>query len=584
MFRARLLFVASLVVACAPTGATRAPGVVAAEVGTVAAVAVVSPGLVIRFEPVLGEGPVRLSVELTVRGISTRRWAFASAVAVEPGELRARDEAGELAVVQGREGPAWTVELARAPVGTLTFRYWFHPGDVSRGGPELPAGLVLRADHQRVLATAEEVLLLPRDDPGAAIAVELALLPVGTELRRVASTLGAPGWQGTVGLAELRHAAFLIGRLGQAEFRGPEGSDDFAWYGDTAFDLRWSAAETAGARTAVDAYFSATATRRFVGLMAVDVDFVGGTGVSVFARGEGLYVAIAPGARWDARARMAVAHGLVHRWIGGRLRLRSGDEGPEAGAWFSAGFARMVAREVLYDLGTLSGRDYAEEVNVHEAVLATAPLRRASNAEVAAAAAGGDAEAQALLMARGVLYATRLAALLVARSGGRETLRELLGGLVQRAQAAGVGELPLEAFTERVAERLGQAEVGVFVGSVIEGGVLTLPADALGPCFVRTSRVYRRFDLGFAERATLEAEPPTIHGLRAGGPAARAGLKEGERVLALAIDPEDAMGPATVTVLRGEREVQVTYRPASAPERGEGWSRRAGVSERECPL
>ena len=318
--------------------------------------------------------------------------------------------------------------------------------------------------------------------------------------------------------------------------------------------------------------------------MAVDVDFVGGTGVSVFARGEGLYVSIAPGARWDARARMAVAHGLVHRWIGGRLRLRSGDERPEAGAWFSAGFARMVAREVLYDLGTLSGREYAEEVNVHEAVLATAPLRRASNAEVAAAAAGGDAEAQALLLARGVLYATRLAALLVARSGGRETLRELLGGLVQRAQAAGVGELALEAFTERVAERLGQEEVAVFVASVMEGKVLRLPADALGACFVRTSRVYRRFDLGFEERAMLEAEPPTIHGLRAGGPAARAGLKEGERVLALAIDPEDAMGPATVTVLRGEREVQVTYRPASAPERGAGWSRRAGVSERECPL
>ena len=199
---------------------------------------------------------------------------------------------------------------------------------------------------------------------------------------------------------ELQHAAFLLGPSGHAEFRGLAGDDDFAWAGDTAFDLRWSAAETAGARTAVDAYFSAGATRRFVGLMAVDIDFVGGTGVSVFPRGEGLYVAIAPGAQWDAAARMAVAHGLVHRWIGGRLRLRGpAGEGPEAGAWFSAGFARAVARDVLYDLGTLSGRDYADEVNVHESVRATAPLRRASNAEVAAAAAGGDGEAQALATA-----------------------------------------------------------------------------------------------------------------------------------------------------------------------------------------
>ena len=93
-------------------------------------------------------------------------------------------------------------------------------------------------------------------------------MPAGPSLLRLASTLGAPGWQGTVRLAELRHAGFLIGALGQAEFRGPEGDDDFAWAGDTAFDLRWSAAETAGARTAVDAYFSPEAgpTRRFVGL------------------------------------------------------------------------------------------------------------------------------------------------------------------------------------------------------------------------------------------------------------------------------------------------------------------------------
>lgn len=584
MLHARLLSVLSLVVACATTGPIRPVALPpAAEAAPVVPVVAPAPALTIRFEPLLAEAPSRLAVELTARGIAARRWAFASAAAGEPNEVRARDEAGDLSLVQGREGQAWTVELGRAPVGTLTIRYWFYPGDVSRAGPELPAGLVLRIDRQRVLAAAEEVLLLPREEPGAAIAVELGLA-ANPGLTQVASTLGGPGWRGTVRLVELQHAAFLLGPSGHAEFRGLAGDDDFAWAGDTAFDLRWSAAETAGARTAVDAYFSAGATRRFVGLMAVDIDFVGGTGVSVFPRGEGLYVAIAPGAQWDAAARMAVAHGLVHRWIGGRLRLRGpAGEGPDAGAWFSAGFARAVARDVLYDLGTLSGRDYADEVNVHESVRATAPLRRASNAEVAAAAAGGDAEAQALLMARGVLYATRLAARLKRRVGGGGTLRGLLGELVAEAQAAGVGELPIDAFTRRVAAQLGAEEVAAFTAGVLAGEVLALPADALGPCFVRKPRVYTRFDLGFDERATMQATPPTIRGVRAGGPAARAGLKDGEPLLALALDPEDPQEPATITVLRGEREVQVTYRPSSAPARGDGWSRRAGASERECP-
>lgn len=581
MLRAGSLVAGLLAVACASAGPVRPAEPEVASAAPERAVES-SPRLTIRFAPLLTSGPARLGVEVTARGIAGRRWSFAAAVAVEPVGLQARDEAGELALVQGREGQAWVVQLGRAPVGALTFRYSLDPGDVGRAGPELPAGLVLRVDRQRVLAAAEEVLLLPVDDPGA-IGVELGLVPAGPSLLRLASTLGAPGWQGTVRLAELRHAGFLIGALGQAEFRGPEGDDDFAWAGDTAFDLRWSAAETAGARTAVDAYFSPEAgpTRRFVGLMAVDVDFVGSSGVSVFPRGAGLYVAIAPGARWDARARMAIAHGLVHRWIGGRLRLRAAEgEGREAGAWFAAGFARMVAREVLYELGTLSGRDYAEEVNVHAAVLATAPLRRANNAVVAAAAAGGDTEAEALLLARGVMYATRLQARL---AGTKQPLRALLGDLVAEAQQAGVAELGLDAFTRRVAAQLGAEEVTIFNEAVLGGGVLRLSADALGPCFVRKPRMYTRFDLGFDERVSTGAATPAIRGLRAGGPAARAGLQEGEPLLALALDPEDALAPATITVRRGDREVAVTYRPVAPAVRGDGWSRRAGADERACP-
>lgn len=576
MVRAGLLSIV-FVVACATRGPTRPvepPAVVRAEAPE-PVVSVVAPSLTIRFVPQVTEAPPRLVMELTARGIGARRWALAAG---EPGELQVRDAAGDLAFVQGRKGQAWTVELARAPVGALTIGYSLVPGGES-GDPELPAGLALRVDRQRVLAAAEEVLLLPQEDPGA-IGVELELLATGPAILRVASTLGAPGWRGTVRLGELQHAAFLLGPLGHAEFRGPEGDDDFAWAGDTSFDLRWSAAETAGARTAVDAYFHAGATRRFVGVLAVDVDFAGSGGISVFPRGEGLYVAIAPGALWDARARLAVAHGLVHRWIGGRLRLRgAAGEGRELGAWFSAGFARAVAREVIYDLGTLSGRDYADEVNVHEAVLATAPLRRANNAVVAAAAAGGDMEAEALLLARGVLYATGLAA----RLRGRGSLRGVLGEMIAQAQEAGVAELPIEAFTRRVAALLGAQELAIFTASVLDGEVVRLPADALGPCYVRKPRMYTRFDLGFDERATLAGTPATIRGLRAGGPAARAGLKEGETLLSLGIDPEDATGPATVTVLRGDREVQVTYRPVSAPAPGDGWSRRVGAPERECP-
>lgn len=580
--RARSMVPWLLLAACATAGPVtpvRSPPAVAPA--PVPVPVVVAPQLAIRFEPLLTPTP-RLAVEITARGVRAPVWQFAAPIAAEARELQIRDDTGDLPLLQAREGQALVVRFLRAPVGTVAIRYVIHPTEVSEAGPDVPADLLLRIDSRRVLAAAEEVLLLPTT--GEEVAVETTLVAAPPGLVRVASTLGAPGWKGTARLSELRHAAFLIGPLGQAEFRGPEGDDDFAWAGETSFDLRWSAAETAGARTAVDAYFKAGETRKFSGLLAVDVDFRGSGGMSVHPRGGGLYVAIAPGTQWDAKVRLAVAHGLVHRWIGGRLRLRGAEgEAPEVGLWFSAGFARAVAREVLLDLGTLSARDYAEEVNTHEAVVATAPLRAASNAEVAAAAAGGDADAHALLIARGVLYATRLAARLQARP--ERSLQLFLGELIAEAQKAGVAALPVEAFTRRIAADLGSSEVKAFTTGVLEGEPLMLPADALGPCFVRRPRTYTRFDLGFDEKATLEQTPPTIRGLRKGGPAARAGVREGDVLVTLSIDYQDMTEPAMLTLVRGgDDEVQVSYRPVGPPGRGDGWLRRPGVDERTCPL
>lgn len=573
----RRLILASLLIGCAPTVA---PATVKVVVPEVVVEPVAGPRLEIRFEPLVAAPPPRLGVVLTARGIAAQEWRFAAPVGAEPRELSIRDAAGELAFGQGREGQALVVRLGRAPRGALEIRYVLHMTDGAVRAEEVPADLVLRVDNARVLAAGEEVLLLPVGVE--ALEVALGLVAAPPWLVGVASSLGAPGFAGRVRTTDLRHAAFLIGRLGHAVFRGPEGEDDFAWSGDTRFDLRWSAAETAGARTAVDAYFKKEPgeTRRFTGLLAVDVDFAGAGGVSVHPRGGGLYVAIAPGTDWDAQARLAVAHGLVHRWIGGRLRLRgAADEPAEAGAWFAAGFARAVAREVLLDLGTLSNRDYADEVNAHHAVVATARLRGASNREVAAAAASGDADAHALSMARGVLYATRLLGLLRTRPG--QTLQVLLGELVDEAQKNGVAELPIEAFTRRVEAVLGKDEVAAFTAGVLEGGVIGLPADALGPCFVRRARTYTRFDLGFDERASLAAT--TIQGLRADGPAARAGVRAGEPLLGLSVEPGDDRVPAEVTLGREGKEVKVTYRPRTPPGRGEGWVRRPGVDEQTCP-
>jgi hypothetical protein len=498
-------------------------------------------------------------------------------------DLKIVDDDGPLAHTVRRDGAAVHVDLARAAKGPLRLTYVLEPRYDERPPQDVPAALTLRLDRSRVLVSGEEALLLP-GTPTEPIGLHLDLVAT-PPIVRLASSLGAePGTPMRARLSDLRHAVLLAGTTGHALLRGPAGEDDFAWTGDPHFDLRWSAAETAGARTAVDAYFGATPEEvaRFTALFSVDVD-AEGAGTQVVPRGGGLYIALAPGARWNAQARLAVAQGLVHRWIGGRLRLRDdADPRPAVGTWFADGFARFVAREVLFDLGTLSPEDYADEVNAHHAVLATAPLRRAAIAELATAAIAGDGEAHAVLVARGVLYATRLDARIRARHRGARSLRAVLRELIAEARRSGVAELPLAGFHERLRGELDASELDTFRRLVLAGDPPDLPADALGPCFVRGSRIYTRFDLGFDEAASRASTPGHVRGVRPGGPAARAGVREGERLLAMFHVADDPDTPVELTLERDGREHHLTYRPAGGSGRGDAWKRRPGRDEAQC--
>ena len=565
-----------------PAATTSPPGPTATTSPPVAA----APTLKLRLSPGLEPTP-RLAVEIVAAGISAREWQIAALVSAELRDLEVRDERGPLAHAPRRDGVRLAVTLARAPVGPLRITYTLHPTEPMAPLPaDVPAALLLRIDHGRVLASGEEALLLPLG-VDELLPWQLELGPVPPRLLRVVSSLGAEA-PARVRAEQLRHAVFLIGPAGRAVFRGPEGDDDFAWTGEPGFDLRWSAAETAGARTAVDLYFGAAPeeTARFTGILAVDIDFPGDTGARVVPRSGGLYVALSPDARWDARTRLAVAQGLVHRWIGGRLRLGARDPAradapPAADAWFADGFARFVAREVLFNLGTLSADDYADELNLHHAELATAPLRAAGNAEVAAAASAGDRDAQALLVARGALYATRIDAAIRGRHRDR-SLRTLLRELVAQARREARADLPLVAFTDRLRAELGPAEVAAFERMVLAGGPLLLPADALGPCFTRGPRVYTRFELGLDAATSRAATPGQVCGVRPGGPAARAGVRDGERFNNLFFTPGDPTVPATLTLERGGKDVEVTWRPVGVVARGDAWRKRPNIDEARC--
>jgi predicted metalloprotease with PDZ domain len=129
---------------------------------------------------------------------------------------------------------------------------------------------------------------------------------------------------------------------------------------------------------------------------------------------------------------------------------------------------------------------------------------------------------------------------------------------------------------------LGEGERNAFQEMVDLGRRLMLPADSLGPCFKVGPAAYVRFDLGFDEAATRRSPRHLIADLEAGGPAARAGVRPSDVLVAASYEPGAAGVPVRLDLERDGKPVQVTYAPAGEAVRGLGWTRLRGIPSERC--
>lgn len=504
--------------------------------------------------------PARIVVDVTARAepAALARWSLA--VGDPPADVAATDDDGALPLV--REGRA--LVAGRTPRGAVRVTYAAAPTS------SVDDGTAVHVDPDRLHAGAERLLLLPEGLDDRAVPTRLLLDASRVEGAQVVATLGKGGThEGTMRGRELRHVSLIAGRPGSAVLDAYEGHDEAGWLGFTRFDPRFAAAETAGVRSALADYFADRARLPFTLLILSDKRPSDPFAVSL--RTRGLLVHAHLDAPWTAAARLPIATELARRWIGGALAI-AGD--PAASAWLSEGFARAVAREVSFGMGTLSPVEYADEVTMLLATQALSPLSGRANDELARSS---ERAARVLVATRGALYATRLDAVVRARSKGKKTLREVLRGLLATAQAAGA-PLPLATFAAAIEAEAGTDERTAFERSVLAGGEVVLPDDALGPCFAAARVRHEAFDLG----VTLAGVPGDAKDVRPGGPAHRAGLRDGERVVRASYAHGRAWIPAELFVVRDGKEVAIRYRPAGASAQGRAFAKRREVRDDQC--
>ncbi len=534
------------------------------------------PRLTITLRPLI-DPTLRVHVEIVAEGEAAdlRDWTFADAAQSAPSDLAVRDDDGPVQFSETRDAVNGFTLHAPLRRGAVHVAY---DVKVTRSPTASPLAVMVSSTLMR--AAGEELLLLPT-------AYDEKTVP--TTLRIDGAALGATGAASSLGIGEtreqkvrgrfLRHAAFITGQMGTAVFHTNEADDEAAWVGLPAFDPRAAAGEAAIVRGVVETFFGGHEQGPMPLLIVGHLKPQ--RMLSMSRRSNSMLLNVGLAEPWGAGPRIAVAHPIVQKWIGGAVWVGPDDPAHEAESyWFSEGVARYFAREILFRVGLLEPDELRDSVAADLSTAATSPRRAEGNAALAAHV---DAEgAMALLVARGSLYALGASARIRSHSGRKKSLDAVMQTLLRDARDNQRRVVPVSAWLAAVKAELGEDEAAAFTQSIVEGRLPPLPGDALGPCFRSTAGRYARFDLGYDEAATRAASDHIVVGLAPKGPAARAGVKAGDVVVSATFEPGATQGPVTLDLLRAGKSVAVSYLPEGASAPGQIWVRRKELPNEKC--
>ena len=547
-------------------------------------------GLAITLRPSMQPVPrVHVEIELGGSDAELSTWKVRRGAPERIANVAARDCKGDLParVVASADGSA-DIALGRRPEGAVHVGYDVLAGN---GAADDPLGLLVAEDRFR--GGGEDLVALPPSVEDAELNITLTIDPEALRVPGAASSLGAGRVRSTKARPRaLRYATFMAGSLGSGAFDAIEGHDEGVWLGYTAFDPRPAIAELAQIRTAFGELFKVTVpTTPWTYLFMSQARPIGS--FSTTPRAGSTLVLLGPDEAWGAALRISIAQQLVRPWIGGELRIANEGAEDAQSWWFSEGVARHVTIRLLARLGLLSPNQWREAIAGEFSVLATSPHRALGNVELSALAQKGNAFARATLTARGALYAAREGSSLRARArrakqeGRHDSLESEMLSLmliarnkVQSWQQAR-STITAQAWVDAISKDDPDA-AKTFESIVVRGESVTLPADALGPCFRAGNGSYVAYDPGFdVERTRADAERKVV-GVRPDGPAAKGGLRDGDVLESMHSREGDAEVPVKLVVTRGGAKVNVLYAPRGVQGRGQTWTRVPGIADDRC--
>ena len=235
-----------------------------------------------------------------------------------------------------------------------------------------------------------------------------------------------------------------------------------------------------------------------------------------------------------------LAHESFHTWNPGKMGVvPTGYDGNKI-KWFREGPTDYYGQLLTYRAGLLSATDYVDSLNV--------ALRRFSTT---------DDE-----YVRGRVIALWIDGTIRRESGGRKSLDNVMFDLVRQKDEP----YTLERILAVIDRFLSPSSQDQLQAAVSRHGSLTMPAQLpiLGSCAKATLGNYPTFDLGFDIDKSQTSK--VVSGVADGGPAFRAGLRNGDKLLGMSYSKHDPDRQARFTIASQDGSKRITYLPQGSPE------------------